>query len=71
MSTLKINRVEVEFPRSLHDGKIRATAYTEYGQGWGIPLKDMSPNDLRKLADIMEEHGVGSDEFGGTKNICR
>lgn len=68
---IRFNRTEVVFPKSLHDGKVRAIAYTEFGQGWQIPLRDMTPNDLRKLADIMEEHGVGSDQFGGENKVCQ
>lgn len=70
MSEIKHNRVEVEkYEHGSQKGKFRAHARSEMGQGWQIPLRDMSPNDLRWLADYMEEQGVGSDQFGGD-SLC-
>lgn len=71
MKTVKFNRVEMEFPNNIHDGKLLVTAYSEFGQGWQVPLRNMTPNDLRRIADQMEALGVGSDEFGGAKKICQ
>ncbi|AHY26674.1 hypothetical protein vB_AbaM_Acibel004_59 [Acinetobacter phage vB_AbaM_Acibel004] len=71
MSKKKFNRVELEFPNNLHDGKLLATAYSEFGQGWQIPLRNMTPNDLRRIADEMELLGIEPDEFGGARKICQ
>lgn len=71
MRKLHFNRVEVEYrDKGSFAGAMMAHARNSQGQGWQIPIRDMTPNDLRKLADLMEEHGVGSDEFGELKG-CR
>lgn len=71
MRKVGFNRVEIEYrDQGTFSGTMMAHARNSQGQGWQIPIRDMTPNDLRKLADLMEEHGVGSDEFGELKG-CR
>ena len=33
---------------------ISIVSYTEYGQGWGMDLTNITPNDLRVIADFLE-----------------
>lgn len=57
---VRFNQVSVEFNRK--DEIVGALAYNEGGNGWMIPLRDMSPNDLRQLATMLEENGIKSDQ---------
>lgn len=34
---------------------LEAVIRSKNGQGWGLPLVDIEPDDLRNLADLMEE----------------
>lgn len=69
---IKFSRVEIGyFDKGTKKGTMNAHSRNTQGQGWQIPIRDMTPNDLRKLADYMELHGVGSDEFGGERDLCR
>lgn len=59
---VQVNKTEVvilDNPRD-HEFIIDATARNG-GHGWQVPLRNMSPNDLRALADIMEAEGVSPD----------
>lgn len=67
---IRFNRIEIEITER-REKVIRAHARNPYGSGWQIPLRDMTPNDLRKLADFMEVHGVGSDELGEIGGVFR
>lgn len=61
IKTVQINRVEVK----IKDGEpnIEAVARSVGGAGWGVPLNDMTPNDLREIAAIMESLGCESDGY--------
>lgn len=65
-NTTTFNRIEVESGKHWRSGKesFKAVARNEMGQGWQIPLRDMKPSDLRRLADMMVELGIGEDEYG-------
>ena len=61
---IKFNSVEVTYTEK-DDGKISricAISRSSQGQGWEIPLRDMSPNDLRRLATVIESLGIKPNE---------
>ena len=37
---------------------LRCVIYDQYGQGWGLPLNDITSGDLRELADLMDEYDI-------------
>lgn len=59
--TVQVNRVEVTIEEG--EPNIEAIARSVGGAGWGVPLNDMTPNDLRELANIMESLGCESDGY--------
>lgn len=65
-------RVEIDIrsidEASIHRPLIDACARSETGSGWQVPLKDMSPNDLRYLANLMESKGIKSGQTLGEKH---
>lgn len=65
-----VGRTEMEFnekPRR-RSGLIKAVTRSKNGQGWGLPIEDITPNQLRQIADMMEKFGVGSDEYLSDSN---
>ena len=34
---------------------VRVVSRTEHGQGWGMDLENITPQDLRALADFIDE----------------
>lgn len=34
------------------------------GQGWGLPVKNITPDDLRALADRIEKRRLNNGEMG-------
>ncbi|MBQ0111537.1 MAG: hypothetical protein KBT03_00235 [Bacteroidales bacterium] len=46
-------RVFVEKCRHSNYG-VKIISCTEFGQGWGMDLNNLTPNDLRVIADFLE-----------------
>lgn len=48
---------------------LEAVIRSKNGQGWGLPLVDIEPDDLRNLADLMEEERKEYEENLITEKI--
>jgi len=37
---------------------------SKFGQGWGLPVRNITPDDLRALADHIEKRRLNNGEMG-------
>lgn len=59
----KFGRIEVEVTSQGENTSLRAVTRNSIGQGWGLPLDDLRPKDLRDLADFLNSIGHADDQF--------
>lgn len=61
--TKQFGRIEVEVLTQGERTSLRAVTRNTIGQGWGLPLDDLRPKDLRDLADYLNSLGYDDDKY--------
>lgn len=61
--TVKFGRIELEVTSQESHNSLRAVIRNSIGQGWGLPLDDLRPKDLRDLADFLNSIGHADDKI--------